>query len=261
MKPHLECLEERSLLALIAVLGTGTNPVGPLAGHVLVGTNVMTPDQPGNVDVSSYGHDTATASIALQHDPGATILPVVIVDSKNLASDASIALGIDYAINHKATVINVSFASIPQVPLTTAFSQVFFELRKATKHNIPVVFAAGNSTNNNDVNPVFPSNEAPFFKNVVSVAAYDSSGKIASFSNYGAHTVTIGALGVNVPITNVTGGAATASGTSFATPMISGLLGRIRDAMPHASLAKVFRVLRGLIDSPNTVTIDHGAIL
>lgn len=261
MKPQIENLEERSLLALIAVLGTGTDPVGPLAGHVLPGINVVTPGQPGDHDVSSYGHDTATASIVLQWNPAATILPIVIVDSTLTASDDSIAAGIYAAVKAKATVINCSFATAPQPLLSGEGLSLMSTLKMANRKGIPVAFAAGNSSSDNDLNPVYPSNSTLLFTNVVSVAAVDKTNKLATFSNYGPLTVTIGALGVNVPITLLSGATGETSGTSFATPMVSGLIGRIRDAMPKAPLAKIMQTLKSFATSPNTYTIDGGSIL
>lgn len=261
MKPSLESLEGRSLLALIAVLGTGTVPVGPLAGHVEVGMNVVNPGQPGDVAIAGDGHDTATASIALQWNPTATILPIVIVDSNDIASMNAIASGIYDAVKAKATVINVSFATTPQSLLAGEEPALITALNIAERKGIPVVFAAGNAANDNDTSEVFPANSTLINKNVVSVAAVDKTGKLASFSNYGSLTVTVGALGVDVPYTSLSGATQLAEGTSFAAPMVSGLIGRIRDAMPHASIAKIQTVLKEMITVPNNYTIDGGAIL
>lgn len=265
VRPTFESLEGRALQAIIAILGTGTDPVGPLAGHVLRGINLTDPSQPGDIDTSSYGHDTATASIALQWDPTATILPIVITNpNDNIADADTIAQGINYAVNQHATVISISFASDPEPGYTTDSQPMLNALADAEKHNIPVVVAAGNSANNNDIEPVYPSNDDLFYRNVISVAAVDQNGVLAPFSNYGANTVTLGALGVNVPATMLSGATANVSGTSFATPMISGILAYDRQAAPHIHLQKLLHFLYTEVKAtPSTIdtTIYHGAIL
>jgi len=58
------------------------------------------------------------------------------------------------------------------------------------------VAAAGNDGSNNDAYPVYPASyDLP---NILSVAAVDNQGKLASFSNYGATSVDISAPGVGI---------------------------------------------------------------
>jgi len=92
------------------------------------------------------------------------------------------------------------------------------------------VAAAGNSTSNNDSTATYPANYACTTRAdgtprgwdcVVSVAAITNTGALASFSNYGATTTDLGAPGANVNST-VPGGYASYSGTSMATPHVSG---------------------------------------
>ncbi len=81
--------------------------------------------------------------------------------------------------------------------------------------------AAGNSKKNNDRFPYYPASyNVP---NVIAVAASDSSDNLASFSSYGKTSVHLAAPGVG--ILSTTGGAyASWSGTSMATPPVSGAL-------------------------------------
>ncbi len=94
------------------------------------------------------------------------------------------------------------------------------EINKANANGMLFVAAAGNSASNNDVTPSYPASYgAP---NVVAVAATDSTDSLASWSNYGPMTVHLGAPGVNILSTIPSGSYAYYSGTSMATPHVSG---------------------------------------
>jgi subtilisin family serine protease len=80
--------------------------------------------------------------------------------------------------------------------------------------------AAGNSASNNDTLPHYPSNyDLP---SIISVAASNSSDKLAWFSCYGLKTVDLAAPGEGILSLVPNGGTATYSGTSMATPHVAG---------------------------------------
>ncbi|MEY4173196.1 MAG: hypothetical protein RI900_361 [Actinomycetota bacterium] len=110
-----------------------------------------------------------------------------------------------------------------------AFSQALSDaINAAGDQNILFVAAAGNSGTNNDVTPSYPSNYdcsrggTRGWDCVLAVAAIDSAGAIATFSQYGATTVDIGAPGVNIISTVPNGAYASFNGTSMATPHVTG---------------------------------------
>ena len=82
------------------------------------------------------------------------------------------------------------------------------------------VAAAGNSGVNSDLQPAYPASYD--LDNIISVAAIDSSDNLASFSNRGVVTVDLAAPGVAVLSTVLGGGYASYSGTSMATPHVTG---------------------------------------
>lgn len=109
------------------------------------------------------------------------------------------------------------------------------------EEGILFIAAASNDYANNDLVTVYPANYR--YSNVVSVAAIDHTGKKAAFSNYGAHTVHVGAPGVDILSTVLDNGYETMSGTSMATPFAAGLAGMIHAYFPDLNYMKVKNLL------------------
>ncbi len=101
------------------------------------------------------------------------------------------------------------------------FSQALGDaIERANTQNILFVAAAGNSGSNNDVTASYPSNYTS--ANVIAVAAIDNTGALAYFSSYGATTVDLGAPGVAINSTTAFNTYSSYSGTSMATPHVTG---------------------------------------
>lgn len=101
------------------------------------------------------------------------------------------------------------------------FSQALLdEIKRAGDNNMLFVAAAGNNGYDNDRSAFYPASySAP---NLIAVAATDNNDSLATFSNYGASSVQLGAPGVNILSTVAGGGYGYLSGTSMAVPHVSG---------------------------------------
>ncbi len=126
----------------------------------------------------------------------------VFSDVATVATDADIIAAINYAVANNAHIINISLGGGgPENPvLTTAVAT-------AVSAGVLLVAAAGNENANNDTTPSWPANYANAASTrdgVISVLATDQADQRASFSNYGASSVSVGAPGVNI-LSTVTG--------------------------------------------------------
>ncbi len=106
--------------------------------------------------------------------------------------------------------------------------------------------AAGNDSTNTDTSPSYPASLTE--NNVVAVAATDSQNVLASFSNYGVKSVAIAAPGVDLLSTLNGGTYGDKSGTSMATPVVTGVLALVWSEHPSWSYSQVITQVE------NTVT-------
>jgi thermitase len=265
---------------IVAVVDTGINTT-----HVDL-TNVILRDSQGNVvghnsltgttnAEDDYGHGSHCAGIiAAQINNGTGIagvagwnpsipgsgnfiklMPVKVLDSSGSGTDASVADGITWAADNGAQVISMSLGGNGSTTMQNA-------VQYAWNKGCLIVAAAGNASSSTFFYPAA-------YNNVVSVAATDSTDTLASFSNYGSW-VKVAAPGVNIYSTYLgTTGYATMSGTSMATPHVSGEASAIWAQNPSLTNAQVSNLLTSYVDpyyaynpgtGPHTIATGGGRI-
>jgi type VII secretion-associated serine protease mycosin len=240
----------------VAVLDTGVDATAPdLTGQVTVG-----PDYVASADPAGYkpplNHGTYIASLIAGHGRGpgdaqgvvgvasqARVLSVrVIPDDTEPGVDAynsraafanTIGDGIRYAVDHHASVINMSLGSTqPTASIRTAVAY-------ALSHGVVVVASAGNSGTIGAFAPyVYPAS----FPGVIAVAAVNVSGARAEFSEQNS-SVVLSAPGVAVLGAGPHGEYIDADGTSPAAALVSGVVALIRSRYPTLSPALVEQAL------------------
>ncbi|MEH7402874.1 S8 family serine peptidase [Gottfriedia acidiceleris] len=99
------------------------------------------------------------------------------------------------------------------------------------------VAAAGNSGLNADTSPMYPA--AYNLSNILSVAAINNTGNLASFSNYGATSVDIAAPGENILSAYPGNSYAYLSGTSMATPHATGTAALVKSVYTAYTPAQI----------------------
>jgi subtilisin family serine protease/subtilisin-like proprotein convertase family protein len=138
---------------------------------------------------------------------------------------------INYATQMGAKITNNSWAG-------GGFSQGLYDAIAAARNAGSLfIAAAGNSGNNNDSTATYPASYD--LDNIIAVAATDRNDQLASFSNYGATSVDIGAPGVDILSTTPNNTYSTYDGTSMAAPHVSGVASLVWAQNPGMTYAQV----------------------
>lgn len=162
--------------------------------------------------------------------------------------DKDIALGIRYAVDNGAKIINGSFGK----SFSPKAEWVYEALKYAAEKDVLFVHAAGNEGANLDdpKNPNFPNdqvNNGPeIADNVITVGALSSkygSEMVASFSNYGKINVDVFAPGDAIYSTMPGNEYDFQGGTSMAAPAVAGIAALIRSQYPKLTASEVKQVL------------------
>lgn len=248
---------------IVAVLDTGVASTLPdLDDNTVPGFDATT-NTAGQTDPN--GHGTSCASlIGAETNNGlqlagvcwrARIMPVRVLGSDGSGSISNIVRGLLWAVQNGAKVVSMSLGG----PGSSSF---FLDaLRQARTAGVLVVAAAGNESNNSDVTPSYPA--AYNLDNIISVAAIDKNGNLASFSNYGATSVDLAAPGVSVPVLRPNGSVVLSSGTSFACPIVAGAATLLWSQNPGMTYAEVrSKILEGVDALPSLAgkTVTGGTL-
>lgn len=229
---------ERGKGNVIAVLDTGCQTDHPDLAPRIVGGRNFTHDDGGDPEIiedyNGHGTHVAGTIAATQGEEGgvvgvapeADLLIVKVLDKQGSGSYEGIIAGIHYAIDwsgakgERVTIISMSLGGPEDHP------ELYEAVKRAVDTGIPVVCAAGNEGDDAHDTDEFAYPGA--YGEVIQVGAVDFDRRIAPFSNTN-NEIDLVAPGINVYSTYLDGKYASLSGTSMATPHVSGALALIRN--------------------------------
>lgn len=150
-----------------------------------------------------------------------SIMAAKFLDATGHGTIANAIDAIEFTIQAKLTVPNANVRVLSNSWSGGGFSQALLdEISSANANDMLFVAAAGNFSSNNDSVPRYPASyNAP---NILAVAATDSNDNLATFSDYGSQSVHLGAPGVDIFSLKPGASYQYLSGTSMATPHVSG---------------------------------------
>jgi len=177
--------------------------------------------------------------------------------------DKDVANAIRYAVDNGAKVLNMSFGKSYAHNKQTVDEAVKY----AESKDVLLVHAAGNDSEDNDVEPNFPmkyytnakGDTTGVASNWITVGAsglHPDNELLADFSNYGKKTVDVFAPGVRINSTIPDSKYKEEQGTSMAAPVVAGLAAMIRSYYPKLSAAETKQIiLESVVKPEQTVQV------
>jgi subtilisin family serine protease len=215
----------------IAVLDTGIADVSAVRDALLPGIDLVNSDSDPADD---NGHGTQVAGIAAARGKvggvcaTCSLLPVKVLDATKSGRASVVAAGVRWAVDHGASVINLSLNAPSDRPELNA------ALNDAIAAGVTVVLSAGNGGSANPASDGYPGPGVP---GAIRVGASTKALTIATWSNRG-ESVDIAAPGWATAFQR-NGALSDVSGTSFSAAYVSGLAGLLLAHDPALTPAQV----------------------
>jgi serine protease len=203
--------------------------------------------------LDGHGHGTMVAGVigALSDNtkgiagmlPGGQVMALKILGDtgEGLLSDA--VEGIQYALDMGVRISNHSWGYTQILPEEVADHNALHDIMLAAQASDHLfITAAGNDSGDTDSVPHYPSSFD--LDNIIAVAAIDNLDELAWFSSYGATSVDLAAPGDMIMSTHkifagVFDDYSWGSGTSLATPHVSGVAGMVLQLQPDWDYAQI----------------------
>lgn len=226
----------------VAVVDSGVDGDHPMVGGVNGGIALdYDPDEPTGIRAVEgphedlYGHGTACAGVIRGIAPECEIYSVRVLGPKLTGKGLVLAAGMRWAIEHGMQVVNLSLSTKSRDhfgPFHEIADEAYFR-------GVMLVSAV-----NNMPSASYPS----LYASVFSVAARPVNGQ-RSIAYNPRPPVEFGAPGIDVDVAWLDGSVITATGNSFAAPVVAGYVARILSSHPGLTPFQVKTILHATADN------------
>ena len=242
--PEAWDIEKGKPATLIAIVDTGVDYNHPDLAGGRVRTDIDK-DFINNDDdaMDDHGHGTYCAGIAAADTnnargiagvcQGCRILPVKVLSSDGEGTAETVAQGIQYAAQAGAQIVSMSLGYASDCGCSQTVART---INYAFERGSLLIAASGNDSDQNRTS--YPASSP----RVMAVGATDHNDQEADFSNRDSYLDVL-APGKDVYSLDLDGGYRTASGTSAATPHVSGVAGLVWSTRPTLSNVQVWWIL------------------
>ena len=247
-------------------------------------TNYRKGDNPEDIN-DSPGYGNANSGVSIKTEAHGTHVSGIIAASRNNGIgmngvadnvkimavrsvpdgdeyDKDVALGLRYAVDNGAKVINTSFGK----GYSPHKEWVYDAIKYAADHDVLIINAAGNDGKNIDVERTYPNDSKDLLTevsdNVLTIGAMSSNYNEtlpANFSNYGKKNVDVFAPGVQIYSTTPENEYKYFSGTSMAAPSTVGVAALVRSYYPKLTASQVKHILMNSGTKINLEVIKPGS--
>lgn len=232
----------------IAVIDTGINNISALP-HVKKRVSFVTDDPATTINEADHidrgyngqGHGTSVASIIAGQANGQSVMRGIAPEAELYALKyadgtksglaSAIIKSINWAIEHKMDIINISSG------LTTDVHALHQAVKNAHAKGIFIIASAGNDGQFNKAR--YPARYAE----VISVGSINKYGDLSSFSN-NMSGINFAAPGEEILALNQEGKSRTVNGTSFSAPHITGLLALYKERFPYSKPSSLLNYMK-----------------
>ena len=208
-------------------------------------------------DENGHGTHTAGTIAAAKNDiggigvaPNVKIMTLRFLGPNGEGSTYGAIQAVQYAVKMGAKVISASWGG-------GGYSAYLAQaIQNAQAAGVVFVAAAGNEGQNLRYTAVYPA----MYPGVISVAATDANDQQASFSNFGVNEVMVAAPGVKIRSTYLNQGYTELSGTSMATPQVSGAIALALSKNPAMTVDQIRTQLCTTADAVSGLQVKCGRI-
>lgn len=200
------------------------------------GRKIVTQSLPPHTNNDAYGHGTAVASIIARIAPNASFIDIRVLGANTLGTPQALLAGIDHANYTDVRLINISVA------VGEAYAARMLPLVDRAHHRGKMIVAA---TRNR------PLEDEGYPASMVHAIGVGNAGRGPEREwRWRRDVIEFLGYGVDVPVAASGGGYTTQTGTSFATPIICGVVALMLGAHPDLTLYEVKALLKAFAAEP-----------